>query len=221
MGKQVDQIMGKVSRKWLKGGQYAGVLVTATGECSVTVVSEFLAITAKHCGRVNPRLKLDVSAASTSGHGHVVKSITVHRDLDVEALFLRDRTGLTVSALRASVARDQFSTWGYGQDWSNNPTNYLTRSDFSLPQLCPSSANATQGQLCWQTSATNSVCYGDSGGPVTQNGAIIGMVTNAAGTSTLPDGNPDCSTIELGQALPVQELQPWLDQMIQDANPFP
>jgi hypothetical protein len=69
----------------------------------------------------------------------------VHRDLDVEALFLRDRTGLTVSALRASVARDRFSAWGYGQDWSNNPTNYLTRSDFSLTQLCPSVTNAALG----------------------------------------------------------------------------
>jgi hypothetical protein len=39
--------------------------------------------------------------------------------------------------------------------------------------------------------------------------------------SNLPDGRPDCGTVYLGQALTVQELQPWLSEMIMDANPFP
>jgi hypothetical protein len=208
-------------QKWLTGVPYAGVLTTNRDQCSVTVVSEFLAITSEHCGTENPVLKLNMSALSTPGHEHAVKSFTAHPSLDVQAIFLRDRSGLTVTPLRASVARDWFYTWGYGLDWSNKRLDHLTRSDFSLPQLCPSLTNANQGTLCWQTTATNSLCSGDSGAPVTQNGAIIAMTTTVIVTSKPPDGSVDCSAVFLGQALTVQEMQPWLDQMILDANPFP
>lgn len=208
-------------QKWLTSVPYAGVLKTKTGQCSVTVVSEFLAITAKHCGRVDPKLKLDVSAASAPGRDHTVKSISVNRDLDVEALFLRDRTGLSVTPLSRSVARDWFYAWGYGADWSNKLTNHLTRADFNLPQLCPDRLMADRGRLCWQTTAKNSVCSGDSGGPVTQHGHIIAMITGGDATDTRPNGTADCSTVFLGQALPVEQMQPWLDEMIKEANPFP
>ena len=192
------------------------MLDTNTGTCSVTVVSEYLAITAKHCGRVNPELKLNVSSAYESGHDHAVKEILVNRDLDVQALVLRERTGLAVTPLREAVDRDWFYVWGYGYDWSNVARWRLTRADFNLPEVCPPSAPAEDGKLCWQTTAKNSVCKGDSGGPVTQNGAIIGMYTS----SDKRDGS-DCGTVIRGYALTVQEMQPWLNQMIEYANPFP
>lgn len=206
-------------QKWLTGVHYAGVLTTNSGQCTVTVITEFLAITAKHCGTVNPVLKLNISAVSTPGNEHAVKSIVVHRDLDVEAIILRDRTGLPLAPVGGSVTQGVFYTWGYGQDRSNNLTNHLTRAEFSQPLTCADELNGPQGSLCWQTTATNSVCNGDSGGPVTQNGVIIGMMTTAI---RLDDpAVKDCSTISVGQALTVQEMQPWLDQMILDADPFP
>jgi hypothetical protein len=208
-------------QKWLLGVPYAGALNTNTGACSVTVISEYLAITAAHCGTVNPVLKLNISGITTPGHNYAVKSIVKNRDLDVEALILKDRTGLTVTPLSTSVDRNVFYAWGYGRDWSNNPNNHLTRAEFSFPQLCPGDVPASGGSLCWQTNATNSVCTGDSGGPVTQNGAIIGMVTGSLFGNRSPDGKVDCSTVVLGQALTIKDMQPWLDQMIQDANPFP
>src|SRR5690348_12454958 len=73
---------------WLAGVPWTGVLQTNSGLCSVTVVSEFLAITAKHCGTVNPTLKLDVSSIKEPGHEYRVKEILVNRDMDVEAIVL-------------------------------------------------------------------------------------------------------------------------------------
>jgi hypothetical protein len=207
--------------RWPYGVSYAGVLKTNSGQCSATVISEYLAITAAHCGSVNPQLKLQVAVATTPGHDYAVKSIVKNRDLDVEALILKERTGLPVPTLETTVARNVFYLWGYGQDWSGNPTNQLTQAEFSLPQLCPTDASADGGSLCWQTNATNSSCIGDSGGPITQDGAIIGMETTVFATDQNPDGKPNCSTVYLAQALTIKDMQPWLDQMIQDANPFP
>lgn len=49
-------------QKWLLGVPWAGVVTTNLGVCSVTVVSEFLAITAKHCGSEISQLVLDTAA---------------------------------------------------------------------------------------------------------------------------------------------------------------
>ena len=222
----VQSAQAAQGQRWDKGVPWAGVLQTNTGTCSVTVVSEFLAITAKHCGSVNPRIKLGVASASASGNEYAVKEIIANRDMDVQAIILRDRSGLTVTPLSTEVARDWFYGWGYGRDWSNRVTAHLTRADFDLPLQCTTSSTggppgldpraAEQGELCWQTTAEDSVCSGDSGGPVTQNGKIIAMMTRVFVNK--PD---DCSTVYLGQALTVKQMQPWLDQMIQDANPFP
>jgi len=206
-------------QKWLLGVPWAGIIHTNSGTCSVTVVSEFLAITAKHCGTVNPVLKLDISAASTPGHTYDVKEIVPNRDLDVEAIYLRDRTGLSVTPLGDTVARDWFYAWGYGSDWSGNVDYHLTRADFNLPQTCLLNPQEN-GDLCWQTDAKNSVCAGDSGGPITQNNAIVGMLTTVLST-TSSEQPLDCSTIVSSQALTVKQMQPWLNQMIADANPFP
>jgi Trypsin len=202
-------------QKWQQGVPWAGIMKTNKGKCSVTVVSEFLAIAAKHCGAVNPQLKLDVASWATRGHNYNVKKIVANRNLDVEAIFLRNRTGLSTIPLRDSVARDWFYAWGYGKNWSNVKTEYLTRAEFSLPQLCLSDLRAAWGSLCWQTDAKNSVCRGDSGGPITQDGAIVGMIVGGR----MAKGN--CSTVNLGFALTVNDMQPWLNQMIADANPFP
>ncbi|MBV9025148.1 MAG: trypsin-like serine protease [Streptomycetaceae bacterium] len=202
-------------QRWQGGVPWAGVLKTNMGLCSVTVISEFLAITAKHCGTVNPQLKLNVPSWSTKGHYYTVKKIEVNRNLDVEALFLRNRTGLSVTPHRELVARDWFYAWGYGLDWSNHVTNHLTRADFNFPMRCSDTLIAAgKGSLCWETTAKDSVCIGDSGGPITQHGEIIAMMTNG-------DYRNDCSTVSAGGALTVREMQPWLDQMINDSNPFP
>jgi hypothetical protein len=208
-------------QKWLLGVPWAGTVGTEGGWCSVTVVSEFLAITAKHCGSGISQVVLDTAALPTNKSPIGVKEVVQNRDLDVEALVLRDRSGLSVTPLAASVARDWFYVWGYGRDWSNNSTNHLTRADFNLPQQCPSHSFSDGGSLCWQTDAKNSVCTGDSGGPITQNGAIIGMFTAFNWTSTRPGEQVNCSATNLGQGLTVQEMQPWLDQMISYASPFP
>jgi hypothetical protein len=130
---------------WLSGVPYAGVLETDTARCSATVVSEFLAITAKSCGTVNPRVKLDVASAKEPGHDYRVKEIILNRDLDVEAIVLRDRSGLTVTPLRAAVESAWFYVWGYGLDWSNNDQEHLTRADFNQPEPCPENAIPGRG----------------------------------------------------------------------------
>jgi hypothetical protein len=203
-------------QEWNEGVSWAGIMKTSKGQCSVTVVSEVLAIAAKHCGTVHPRLKLDVASWETRGHYYYVKKIEVNRNLDVEAIFLRNRTGFSTIPLRDSVAQDWFYAWGYGRNWSDVNTQHLTRADFSLPQLCPSGLSVARGSLCWQTDAKNSVCFADSGGPITQHGAIIGMITGGRLSN-----RRTCSTTVLGFALTVHDMQPWLNQMIADANPFP
>jgi Trypsin len=206
---------------WHSGVPWAGVLRTSSGWCSVTVVSEFLAITAKHCGTAIQWLKLDVASAKEPGHDYRVKEVIPNPDLDVEAIVLRDRSGLTVTPLRATVERTWFYAWGYGADRSNEDQEHLTRADFNQLQPCPANAAPGMGSLCWPTEANNSVCSGDTGGPLIQNGAIIGMQVTAFATSPLPGGGPDCSTVETGRALTVQDMQPWLNQMIDNANPLP
>lgn len=204
-------------QRWLTGVHWAGFMKTNTGECTVTVVSDLMVISPAHCGSVNPRLQLNLSALSTPGREHAVKEIWRHPTLDVQAIFLRDRTKLAVTPLRGEVYRDWFYVWGYGLDWSNNPTGHLTRADFNLPQVCPPSLPENKGDFCWETTAQNSVCTGDSGAPITQNGAIIGMQTGVQADA----GELDCNTVSLGQALPVEQMQPWLDNMIKEADPFP
>ncbi len=171
-------------------------------------------ITAKHCGYVSPKLKLGVLSADEPRHDYAVNTIYENPTLDVEALFLRQRSGLSVLPLRETVDHNWFYAWGYGQDWSGNPTRHLTRADFNAPEQCPANYNpAVDGALCWQTTARNSICYGDSGGPVTQNHAIIGVVVRVIMTTL-----GDCRTTFRVQALGIRQMQPWLNQMIKDAG---
>ena len=209
-------------QQWQTGVPWAGVLQTdqSGGQrvCSVTVVEEWLAITAKHCGAVNPKLKLNVPSRSTPGHDYAVRRIVPNRDLDVQAIYLKDRTGLAVTPLRASVDPGWFYGWGYGTDLSSNDPERLARADFDVHQECPADTTAGgRGDLCWPTTATASVCSGDSGGPVIQNGAIIGMITTGFNR---PPGSTGCGSVFAAAALTVKAMQPWLDQMINDANPW-
>jgi Trypsin len=201
---------------WPKGVPWAGSLQTDTERCSATVVSEFLVITAKHCGMGNPRLKLDVASRTEPGHDQAVKEIVPNPDLDVEAIILFDRTGLSETPLRETVDGAGFSGWGYGRDRSNVVQGHLTRADFTLPEQCDVTVwkETDGGDLCWQTDATNSMCLGDSGGPIIQHSAIIGIFTEVHMMRR------DCGMATGGRALTVQQMQPWLDQMIKEANPL-
>lgn len=198
----------------LQGVPWAGALKTDSGMCSVTVVDEWLAITAKHCGSANPSLKLNVSSVSIPGRGYAIKTIMPHPDLDVQAIFLRNHTGLPVTPLRESVRRDPFYAWGYGEDRSGAGGGQLARAEFNVPQEeCQADSRAN---VCWAATATNCICNGDSGGPVTENGAIIGMLITGFTRTMAPTS--DCGKVyEIG-ALTIQSMQPWLGEMIQDAN---
>jgi hypothetical protein len=199
------------------GMPFAGWLQSGTNWCSVTIVSEFMAITAEHCRVTGAALRLGVSTLSTAGHVYPVKEFRSHPTLDVQAIFLRDRSGLTVTQMQERVDQGVFFAWGFGRDVSNNRTRHLTRAEFSRSQLCPQELPADGGSMCWDTTRRNSVCTGDSGGPVTQNGAIIAMMTSVVHS----DGPRDCSTVAMVQAITIQQMQPWLSQMIDDANPIP
>ena len=203
---------------------FTGVLWTSDKECSVTVVSEWLVLTAKHCGTSLPRLRINVASALDSSGNREVGQIVQHPSLDIEAIYLKQATGLVVTPLGTSITQDPFNAWGYGLDRSNRETQFLTRAEFYSPRPCPTDGPdplllASGGDLCWETTELNSVCTGDSGGPVTQNGKIIGVLT--AGLRDDPSAAFDCADVVIAQAVSVAQMQPWLDKVIADAKPFP
>jgi hypothetical protein len=205
-------------QKWPTGVPFAGWLPADFDGCTVTVVSEFMAITQKFCANGNATLALDIAELSTLTHSRVVKEFRSHPTLDVKAIFLRERTGLTVTPMRDRVEpRDAFYGWGYGVDRSNTSTEHLTRAEFHHAGSCAPHLPAEQGEMCWETTEENTVCVGDLGGPVTQNGAIVAMMT------AIEDDvfRTDCSTVTGVQAITIRQMQPWLDEMIDEANPFP
>jgi V8-like Glu-specific endopeptidase len=205
--------------QWPNGEPFTGYLQTDGfgGGCTVTVVSQFLAITAKHCSPVNAELKLNLATVTEPGHVYAVTGYSSNPDLDVQAIFLRDRSGLDVTPLTAALTPDPAFLWGYGMDTSDNFTGHLTRASFHAPLLCDnndSRLSASSGELCWQPSSQGSVCFGDSGGPVMQNGKIIGMMT----TIVWPTGSTDCGKTMMVQAISVRQMQAWLIEMIDKSN---
>jgi hypothetical protein len=201
--------------KQTDGVAFAGFLrVNNNGVCTVTVVSHWLAITAKHCGTVNPFLKLDVASGFTPGHDYAIKKIVQNPQLDVEAIFLTESTDLPVSLVSSDIAYLAFNVWGYGSDVSNTSDLQLRDAHFGVTKTCSGTSDSgASGELCWPTDAQNSVCFGDSGGPVTVDGVIIGMVTGGDSSSQ------DCGTVIAGRALTVRQMQPWLDEMAREAEP--
>jgi Trypsin len=214
---------------WPEGQPFAGAMWTEASSanplmCSVTVISNWLAITAKHCGMNDIRLELDVVSASDPGVSPGVKQVVQNKDLDVEALFLKENTGLPVAPLGDMVGQGGFTAWGYGSNRSNQATRHLTRAGFEVPQLCPVSGGtpdllASAGELCWQMTAQSSVCVGDSGGPIIQGQQIVAMVTTVLRNS--PAAPVDCGDVKLGQALTVRQMQPWLNDMLKQASGAP
>lgn len=212
------------------GVHWAGVMIARSSSnpgaitgCTVTVVSQYVAITAAHCGTYKAHLKVN-TARQDASHGDVVTiaQIVRHPTLDVQALLFSRATGLPVIERSTAMHSGSFSVWGYGYNAQNVLNPELTRADFPEMSLCGQTPPVQMGDLCWRMSdpATNGACGGDSGAPVTQDGRLIAMMTGGAGPK-LPDGRSDCSKPGVVRAVSILSIQSWLDEMLLLGDPLP
>lgn len=209
------------------GEPWVGMLVarpawasSGVAACTVVAVSQYVALSAAHCGYSNVHVKLDASRFESAGQVVRVTKGIQHPTLDVEALFLARPTGLPVLERTSSIHQGTFSVWGYGMDSRNLLNLELTRADFEGMARCGEENIDTD--VCWNLSdsTVNGICNGDSGGPITQDGRLIGILSGGAGPN-LPDGRHDCSRVVRAYAVSIAAISAWVDQMVALGNPLP
>lgn len=209
------------------GEPWVGMLVarpswlsSGVAACTVVAVSQYVALSAAHCGYTNVHVKLNATRFESEGMVVKVTKGIRHPTMDVEALFFARPTGLPVMERSSAFHQGNFSVWGYGMDARNVLNVDLTRADFEKMTRCVSPETGTD--ICWEVGnpAGNGVCRGDSGAPVTQDGRLIGIQSGVVGPA-LPNGRPDCARVEQVHAVSIGSVSEWVDQMILLGNPLP
>jgi hypothetical protein len=205
---------------WTNAETFVGVLTTPTAMCTVTVVSKWMVITAKHCDTSNSVLKLAVTEVSTPGNVYGVRRVVPHPTLDLQALYLEQATAFTPTRRwgdGAEYTKGAFGAWGFGLDRRNADLAHLEMAVFAsvLPQ-CPSVLDASGGDFCFETTYMESLCSGDSGGPVTQGDRIVAMATTVLRNN--PSGPMNCEDVKVAQAINMAKIAGWVHDRNDEAT---
>ena len=204
---------------------YVGAFTTDGQRCTATLVKPWMAITAKHCGTSNPELKVGVTSISDSDPGKVyaVSKIVQHPDLDLEALYLTWSAPWDDGFVSWGDGSEYdpasgvpIRAWGFGVDRRNVSSELLEMAEFAKTDPCPSGLDSTEGDFCFNTTYSESLCSGDSGGPITQGDKIVAMATTVK-TSSSPPLN--CENVVAAQAIALPTVAGWLSDRSCEAAP--
>jgi Trypsin len=222
VGSVTQQSQAATGMEWDVGETFVGVMTTDATRCTVTVVSRWMAITAKHCGTSNPQLKLAVTGVNDSDPTHVyrVRRIVQHPSLDVEALYLEQPTTFTTT-MRFGEGTEYtpgapVEGFGYGLDRRNADLAHLEMAEFRTQTTCPSSMDRSGGDFCFDTTYQESFCSGDSGGPLIQGDVIVGMATSVLRNN--PSGPMNCEDVKLIQGLAMSKIVGWVNDRNSEAS---
>ncbi|XP_017888643.1 chymotrypsin-2-like, partial [Ceratina calcarata] len=178
--------------------------------CGGSVLNENYVITAAHCveGQTAPKIKVVAGTIdlSKSGSEHNVQKIIIHEKynpddswkndialLKVEKPFVKSPqiSFVTLPSVSDVVhANDLATVSGWGRLWQGGPTTiYLQRVNILIAdqQYCKliyskQHYNVYDSQVCaYDPTVQKGSCHGDSGGPLTVNGKLTGLVSWAMG----------------------------------------
>ncbi|MFT3697656.1 MAG: trypsin-like serine protease [Kofleriaceae bacterium] len=190
-------------------GKYPDValVVAPNALCTGTLIAPTVVLTAGHCIDTNPKEVLIGSIDYTAAAGEViaVKSATAYpswqTELDVGVLVLAHASKAKPRAIAAAcTAKDlvndaKVTVVGFGlTDKAGTGDN----SKLHEAKLVVEDATCTDGDGCEANVAPNGEfvaggagkdsCFGDSGGPIYIDDALIGVVSRGIGTSAEPCG---------------------------------
>ena len=133
--------------------------------------------------------------------------------LDTPAVGIAPIPVSTVTPAVGSVVRQM--GWGSTVSTGNGGSQFLMQLNSDVLPLANCTLNAGAGNVCVRGTTTASACWGDSGGPATFNGALIGAVSGAGN----PLGNPaSCSVNVLYTNL--AQYRNWIYQNVPTNRPM-
>jgi hypothetical protein len=183
-----------------------------------------MAITAKHCGTSNPVLKLGVTSISNTNPDKAfgIKKIVQHPSLDLEAIYLTrsapwdDFVSWGDGSEYDPASGVPIRAWGFGDDRRNVSSGRLEMAEFAKTAPCPSGLASDHGNFCFNTTYSESLCSGDSGGPITQGDKIVAMATAVKADPSTPFS---CENVVVAQAIAVPVVAGWVHDRSCDAAP--
>ena len=206
---------------------YVGFLTTDENRCTATVVRPWMAVTAKHCGTQGLELKIGVTLASDSDPDkkYEVVKVVPHGTLDIEALYLNRNRSAPWDEFVAwgdgseydPESGEPLQAWGFGADRNNVVNDSLIVAEFPKTIPCPSGLAGDQGDFCLEADSLNSLCVGDSGGPITQGDNIVGIATAVKRKD--PSAPFSCEDVVAVQAISVPKIAGWLHDRSCEAAP--
>jgi hypothetical protein len=90
-------------------------------------------------------------------------------------------------------------------------------AEFAKSGPCPTGLGTDQGDFCFATTSSNSLCSGDSGAPITQGDKIVAMATAVKRSD--PSAPFDCADVVAGQAIALPKVAGWLHDRSCEAAP--
>jgi secreted trypsin-like serine protease len=119
----------------------------------------------------------------------------------------------TVTPAIGSVVRQM--GWGSTVSTGNGGSQFLMQLNSDVLPLANCTRNTGAGNVCVRGTTTASACWGDSGGPATFNGTLIGAVSGAGN----PLGNPASCSVNVLYTN-VAQYRNWIYQNVSTNRPM-
>ena len=193
---------------------------TGAGFCSGTLIAPTKVLTAAHC--VGTASDMRVHYRDTTGNPVLLEigKVAVHPDFHAQAPKTREKSiDLAVVTLKAPMPQP-FAPAPLAPQENLNVGDTATLAGFGLTREgdARSAGTLLQGNvtlrapysdvLFWLTNADGlGACTGDSGGPVFQNGALIGVIS-------WTEGVPPAHCGKLTQAIRLKSQMNWIRQQM-------